>query len=108
MNPGEPVITTTTDPTGLAFYILVTPRSRRPGIGGEHDGALRVQVAEPPESGRANAACVKAIAEALGVRRGDVSLDPASRQRRKHVVVAGERQALTARLAELAAADAKS
>lgn len=73
-------------------------------MGGEHDGALRVAVAAPPADGRANAACVKALARALGVSRSCVSLDPASRSRRKRVSIEGDPARLGDRLRELAGA----
>jgi uncharacterized protein YggU (UPF0235/DUF167 family) len=53
--------------------------------------------------GAANAACVKAMARALGVRNRAVELDPGSRSRRKRVKVVGEAGALARRLEQLAA-----
>jgi len=87
---------------GVAFWIHVTPRSRRQRVGGTHGNALRVSVGAPPVGGAANAACVQALARALGVRRGAVDLDPGSRGRRKRVRVAGNTEALARRLSELA------
>jgi uncharacterized protein YggU (UPF0235/DUF167 family) len=81
----------------------VTPRSRRERVGGTHGDALRVSVGAAPAEGAANAACVKALARALGVRSGAVELDPGSRSRRKRVKVVGEAEALARRLEELAA-----
>ena len=88
---------------GVAFWIHVSPRSRRAEVGGIHGEALRVAVAEAPVGGAANTACVRALARALGVRRGAVGLDPASKGRRKRVRVAGDADTLAARLRELAA-----
>lgn len=87
---------------GLAFWIHVTPRSRRPRVGGRRGDALCVAVREPPLEGRANAACVEALARAFAVRRADVALDPAARGRRKRVRVAGEPARLGRRFSELA------
>jgi len=87
---------------GVGFWIHVTPRSRRPGIGGVHGGALRVAVAAPAAAGLANAACVHTLARALGVRRGEVALDPGSRGRRKRVQVTGDPDELAQRLTALA------
>lgn len=87
---------------GVAFWIHVTPRASRERVGGAHGGALRVAVCEPPAGGRANAACVHALARALGVGRADVELDPGARGRRKRVAVAGEPDALAQRLEALA------
>lgn len=91
------------DGAGVSFWIHVTPRARRAGLGGVHEGALRVAVAAPPADGAANDACRRALARGLGVPRSDVALDPASRHRRKRVQVAGDPAALSRRLRALAA-----
>jgi len=88
---------------GVAFWIHVTPRSRRERVGGTHGDALRVRVGAAPVKGAANAACVEALARALEVRSRAVELDPGSRSRRKRVKVVGEAGALARRLEELAA-----
>jgi uncharacterized protein (TIGR00251 family) len=87
---------------GIAFWIHVSPGAKRSGVGGRHGDALRVAVRAPPLEGRANAACVEALAAAFGVKRGAISLDPAARGRRKRVAVAGDPAVLAARLAALA------
>jgi hypothetical protein len=87
----------------VTFWIHVTPRARRPAVGGAREGALCVRVGEPPADGRANAACRRALAAALGVARGAVALDPAARGRRKRVSVEGEPRGLAERLRALAA-----
>ena len=83
----------------------MTPRARRPGVGGVHGDALRVAVAEPPARGAANAACIRALAGALGVPREAVELDPASRGRRKRVRIVGDADVLAVRLQQLAAGE---
>ena len=87
---------------GLAFWIHVTPRAQREVVGGRQGDALRVSVAAPPVGGKANAACVQALAEAFGVRRRDVEIHPGARGRRKRVRLSGETRALEARLEKLA------
>jgi hypothetical protein len=88
--------------SGVAFWIHVSPRSRRPNVGGIHGDALRVAVSEPPVDGAANEGCAKALARALGVRRTAVALDPASTGRRKRVRIDGDTEALAERLVGLA------
>ncbi len=88
--------------TGIAFWIHVTPGGKRVAVAGAHGDALRVAVQAPPLEGRANAACVEALAAAFAVKRGAVSLDPAARGRRKRVAISGDPAALAARLATLA------
>ena len=88
--------------SGVAFWIHVSPRSRRPNVGGVHGDALRVAVSEPPIGGAANEGCAKALARALGVRRAAVALDPASTGRRKRVRIDGDFETLAERLLGLA------
>jgi uncharacterized protein YggU (UPF0235/DUF167 family) len=100
---GDPEIDLETTRAGLAFWIAVTPRARREQVGGCHGGALRVAVREPPVEGAATAACARALARALGVRSAAVQLAPNARGRRKRVVIeAADRVALTERLRALA------
>jgi hypothetical protein len=87
----------------VLFWIHVTPRARRPGVGGQHGDALRVAVSAAPEAGHANEACIEALAQALDARRGDVSLEAGARGRRKRMRVAGEPERLASRLRALAA-----
>ncbi len=89
---------------GVTLWIHVTPRARRPGVGGLHDGALRVGVVAPPAEGRANLECRRALARALGVSPGAVEIEAGARGRRKRVSVAGPGRELAARLSELAEA----
>lgn len=102
MSAGGPGLDVRQRAGAVSFWIHVSPRAARAGVGGVHGDALRVAVREPPVEGKANAACVRALAEALGVPRAAVSLDPGAKGRRKRVEVAGEPAALAARLAALA------
>lgn len=88
--------------SGVAFWIHVSPRARRPQLGGVHGDALRVAVSEPPSAGAANEACARALSRALGVPRAAVQLDPASRGRRKRVRIDGDPERLVAGLLGLA------
>lgn len=86
---------------GLRIPVHVHPGSRRPGVGGEHGGALVVRVAAPAVDGRATQAVASALASAFGVRKADVSLVSGATSRRKIFQVA---DATAERLAELLAA----
>ena len=88
--------------SGLSFWIHVTPRARLESVGGLHGEALRVAVRAPAVAGRANEACLAALAGAFGVRPAGVALEAGARGRRKRVRVAGEPAALERRFAELA------
>ena len=87
---------------GIGLWIHVTPRARRPGVGGQRGDALCVAVQAQPVDGKANAACVAALAAAFGVPKARVQLDPAARGRRKRVQILGEPAVLKQRLNELA------
>jgi uncharacterized protein len=69
--------------------VLVQPRASRTRVVGEHDGRLKVQLAAPPVDGEANAALVGFLADALSVRRADVSIVRGDTGRRKTVRIAG-------------------
>jgi len=86
----------------ISFWIHVTPRAARQGVGGVRGDALRVAVNAAPSDGAANAACVALLAKALGVSRGSVELPPRSKNRRKRVRVSGDPDVLATRLMELA------
>ena len=72
------------DARGTRLSVRAQPNARTPGILGAHAGAVRVAVAVAPEGGKANAAVIAALAEALDCRPAQVVLTsgPASRQKR--------------------------
>ena len=72
---------------GTLVDVWVIPGSSRSGIGGLHDGRVRVRVTAPPEGGRANREAAALGAAACGARRGRVAAGPGSR--RKVVEVPG-------------------
>ncbi len=78
--------------------VRVHPRSRRPGVGGDHDGALVVRVREPAVDGKATAAVRDAVAEALGVPRREIVVVSGATSRTKVVEVP---DSAAARVAEL-------
>ena len=98
---------------GVRVAVKVQPKSRRPGVGGrapdiwtvrapDVDGTrLRIGVTEAAEDGRANRAACAALAGALGVRAGDVSVAQGAASREKTLFVAGEAGMLVARLEAL-------
>jgi uncharacterized protein YggU (UPF0235/DUF167 family) len=90
---------------GLRIRVHARPGGRRDGIEGlraEADGgvALRVTVRAAAEDGKANAAIVKLLAQEWGLARASLSLVAGAKDRRKSFHLAGEPQALLARLEE--------
>jgi uncharacterized protein YggU (UPF0235/DUF167 family) len=90
---------------GVAVAVKVQPKARRPSCGGLAQSAggprLRIAVREPAEDGRANRAACAALADALAVPAGAVSLAMGAGCREKLLRVAGDPDALAARLGEL-------
>ena len=82
----------------MRLTVWVRPGSARPGVGGEHDGALVVRVTARAVDGRATAAALTAIADAFGVRRHAVTLVAGAASRRKIVEVTGADLAVLDRL----------
>ena len=88
--------------TGVVrITVRVRPGSARPGVGGEHDGALVVRVSQRAIDGHATAAALAAVAAAFGVRRDAVKLVAGASSRTKTVDVAGADEAVLGRLLEL-------
>jgi uncharacterized protein YggU (UPF0235/DUF167 family) len=76
--------------TGVVRIALwVRPGPARPGVGGEHNGALVVRVSAPAAGGQATEAALTAVAAALGVRRHAVTLIAGAASRTKIVHVEG-------------------
>lgn len=73
----------------VRITVRVRPGSARPGVGGEHDGALVVRVSEPAADGKATAAALAAVAAAFEVGRRSVTLVAGTRSRVKILDVEG-------------------
>jgi hypothetical protein len=87
---------------GATFAVKVHPRAKREGIAGELGEALKLTVAAPPVEGRANEACVRLLAQALGVPRSSVTVVAGGSGRQKLIRIAGmSAEELRARLKRL-------
>jgi uncharacterized protein (TIGR00251 family) len=75
----------------MRIAIRVKPGSSRTAVGGRHgDGdALIVAVTARAVDGKATEAALRAVAEAFGVRRGDVTLVTGATSRDKLVEIDG-------------------
>jgi uncharacterized protein YggU (UPF0235/DUF167 family) len=72
----------------MRITIRVRPGSARPGVGGEHAGALVVHVSARAVDGKATGAALAAVAAAFEVRRSAVTLVSGASSRTKIVDVA--------------------
>jgi uncharacterized protein (TIGR00251 family) len=83
------MITITDHADGCILPVRAQPGARRNGVQGEQAGALKVAVMAPPEDGRANAALVEVLREALGVKRSQVELLSGATSRAKKFLIRG-------------------
>jgi uncharacterized protein len=67
----------------------VTPRARRREIVGRHGDGWKVRVVAAPTDGRANEETLELVADALAVKRQDVSLVAGGSSREKVIQVSG-------------------
>jgi uncharacterized protein YggU (UPF0235/DUF167 family) len=89
--------------TGPRFSVRLTPKGGRDAIEGwmrDAAGArwLKVRVAAPPEDGKANAALIRLLADALGVPQANIRIAGGAQARLKRIAVAGDTASLSARL----------
>jgi len=83
------MIECTVDGDGVLVFVRARPGASTNRIAGEHAGALKVAVAQPPERGRANRAVVELLARALRVRGSAVRVVSGAGAREKRVEVDG-------------------
>jgi len=85
----------------VRITVRVQPGCSRPGVGGQHAGALVVRVTKRAVGGEATEAALAAVAAAFGVARQDVTLVAGARSRSKIIDVAGADAAALERLLAL-------
>src|ERR1043165_6333888 len=74
---------------GCVLAVRAQPGARRNGVVGEQAGALKIAVTAPPDKGRANEAIVEVLADALGLKRGQVELISGATSRQKNFLIRG-------------------
>lgn len=82
----------------IRVEIRVKPGAARPGVGGRHGDALVVKVAARAVEGKATEAALRAVADALGVRRRDVTLLSGATSRNKVIEVTGDETEIRAKI----------
>lgn len=76
---------------GVVISVRTQPGARRDAIVGEHGGALKVSVSQPPEKGKANRAVAELLADRLELRRSQVRLLSGEASRDKRFLLVGVR-----------------
>jgi uncharacterized protein YggU (UPF0235/DUF167 family) len=74
---------------GVRLWVKVVPNASRTRVAGLLGEALKVQVAQAPEGGKANRAVEGLLAELLGLGKGAVRVRAGETQARKIVEVRG-------------------
>ena len=97
------------EPGGVRLSVRVTPRASRNALSGVTHAAegrplLAVRLAAPPVEGAANAALIRFLADALGLRASAIEIRSGETARVKVVFLAGDSRALLGRLADWVAA----
>ena len=74
---------------GVQFKIKVQPRACKNEIAGLQEDALKIRITAPPVEGEANEACIRFIAQKLGIATSRVSIVSGHTGRNKMVLVEG-------------------
>lgn len=92
------------EPDGVRLAVRLTPRAGRDALDGVialPDGrtAVQIRLSAPPVEGAANDALIAFLARALGVRKNAITIRSGATSRLKLLHLAGDSDALMARLA---------
>jgi uncharacterized protein (TIGR00251 family) len=77
----------------ILLEVHVVPRASKTAVVGLHDGRLKVALDAPPVDGAANAALLRFVADALGLRLRDVTLLRGEKGRQKTLAIRGTAEA---------------
>ncbi len=84
----------------VRLRLRVKPGGRHQRLIGAYGGALKLEVSAAPEKGRANAAVIRLLSDALGLQRNRVEIVAGASSQDKVVVLTGcSVEEITARLA---------
>jgi len=85
----ESILLLQTHGEGILLPLLVHPGARKNAVTGVHDGRLKVSVTQAPEKGKANVAVMEVVADALGLKRSQISLHAGETNPRKTLLIQG-------------------
>ena len=86
---GNDTLNLTETANGVLIPVKVVPGASRDRIAGVLDGALKINVAAPPEKGKANKAVIALLARVLGVRKNQLAEVAGQTNPRKTIAVEG-------------------
>jgi len=88
---------------GLYVNVHAQPGARKPALRGMHGDALKIAVREAAQDGKANAAIVDFMAEALACGKRQVEVASGHASRRKRLFISGDAAVIANRLRQLVA-----
>lgn len=74
---------------GVVIPLRIRAGSRRTGVVGVHNGAVRVDVTAAPEKGKANRAVIEVLSAAFGVAKSRIAVVSGETSPQKRVLVSG-------------------
>ncbi|HKI60955.1 MAG TPA: DUF167 domain-containing protein [Mariprofundaceae bacterium] len=83
---------------GLYLNVHAQPGAKRPQLRGMHGDAVKIAVAEAPQDGKANAAIVRFVADALDIGMAHVDVASGHNSRRKRLFLHGQADVLLEKL----------
>lgn len=72
--PPTPSILSTSSDAGTLIRLKAVPGAKRDEIVGPYADRLKVRVSQPPEGGKANAAIIELLADALKISAREISI----------------------------------
>ncbi|HPD60707.1 MAG TPA: DUF167 domain-containing protein [Thermodesulfobacteriota bacterium] len=75
--------------SGVTFPVIVQPRSKKNGVVGFSEGALRVKVTAPPVEGAANEAVIELLSQTLRIKKSNIAILKMKTSRRKLIQCKG-------------------
>jgi len=88
---------------GLYVNVHAQPGARKPALRGMHGEALKIAVREAAQDGKANAAIINFMAQALGCAKRQVEVTSGHSSRRKRLFISGDAAVIANRLRDLIA-----
>jgi uncharacterized protein (TIGR00251 family) len=76
-------------PDGVLLNLKVVPNSSRTRIAGEYGGALKINIAQPPEAGAANKALIALLAKTLALPANSIEILRGHTNTRKAILIRG-------------------